>query len=200
MIFASTAVAGLVNRDLLVDIRRQVLGGLTFSTNWLEIRAGTDYFDDTGRSLFVTFWSLAVEEQFYLLWPLLFVGLVAVAATATQRARIALAAAAGSAILMAVLFDPASITRVYYGTDTHAFGLMIGVALGVRLLRAHEAAPERAVAIPPTVGGLRRVVRCRRHPLQLVISISDHFCNAKGCCALLGFTLRQRAIPAFPQP
>src|SRR5699024_7770247 len=82
--------------------------------------------------LFVNFWSLAVEEQFYLLWPLVFTVVMATTRTGRQRVGILLGLAATSAVLMAVLFTPGQdATRVYYGTDTHAFGLMIGAALAL---------------------------------------------------------------------
>lgn len=136
VVTSSVAVGWLVNTDLLVNIKRQVLGALTFSTNWVEIVAGTDYFADSARSLFVTFWSLAVEEQFYVLWPMLLICLIALTASPALRAVIALCAAAASAVLMAALYDPQSATRVYYGTDTHSFGLMIGVALAFAFANA----------------------------------------------------------------
>lgn len=129
VVVTAVATAWLINEDLLVNIRRQVFGALTFSTNWVEIIAGTDYFADSARSLFVTFWSLAVEEQFYLFWPILLLGLIALTPSRVLRLTAALIAAATSVVLMAVLYDPQSPTRVYYGTDTHSFGLMIGVAL-----------------------------------------------------------------------
>ena len=127
-VVTSVLIARGVSQDLLVDVGRQMLGALTFSTNWLEITAGTSYFDQTAPQLFMNFWSLAVEEQFYLLWPLLTLALLAV----SSRVRVGVAVAAGivSSLLMAVLFTPGTdATRVYYGTDTHVVGLMAGAAL-----------------------------------------------------------------------
>src|SRR5690625_832449 len=130
VVLVSVSLAAAVGGDLLVNIGRQVLGVLTFSNNWLEIGAGSSYFAQTSPLLFVNFWSLAVEEQFYLLWPVVLVLLLALTRTSRQRVRVALTVALVSAILMAVLHTPGEdATRVYYGTDTHLFGLMLGVAL-----------------------------------------------------------------------
>lgn len=130
VVVVSIAAARVVGGDLLVGIGRQALGAFTFSTNWLEIGVGSSYFHQTSPLLFVNFWSLAVEEQFYLLWPLALGLVLAFTVRAKQRTAFALTMAAGSALLMALLFVPGQdATRVYYGTDTHLFGLMIGVAL-----------------------------------------------------------------------
>jgi len=129
-VVVSVSAGLLIGDDLLVGIGRQSLGALTFSSNWLEIAAGSSYFANTSPQLFANFWSLAVEEQFYLFWPILFA--LALALLRTWRRRIAVAAgfALVSAVAMAVLVRPGQdATRVYYGTDTHAFGLLLGVAL-----------------------------------------------------------------------
>lgn len=127
-VVSSVLIARAVSQDLLVDIGREIIGALTFSTNWLEITAGTSYFDQTAPQLFMNFWSLAVEEQFYLVWPLLTLGLL----TLSSRIRVGAAVVLGlaSSLLMALLFTPGTDgTRVYYGTDTHVMGLMAGAAL-----------------------------------------------------------------------
>src|SRR6476661_4698547 len=127
-VVTSVLIARGVSQDLLGDVGRQMLGALTFSTNWLEITAGTSYFDQTAPQLFMNFWSLAVEEQFYLLWPLLTLALLAL--SSRMRVGVAVAVGAASSLLMAALFTPGTdATRVYYGTDTHVMGLMAGAAL-----------------------------------------------------------------------
>lgn len=153
VVVSAVAAAWLVNEDLLVNIRRQVFGALTFSTNWVEIIAGTDYFADSARALFVTFWSLAVEEQFYLFWPILLLGLIKLTTSRGLRFTIALIAAAASVALMAVLYNPQMPTRVYYGTDTHSFGLMIGVALAFALSEADKLLSNKLwTALRPVIG------------------------------------------------
>ncbi len=140
VVVLSVAAARLIGGDLLVSIGRQTLGALTFSTNWLEISAGASYFSATAPLLFVNFWSLAVEEQFYLLWPIGLVLTVALARSTRSRLAVVLGIAACSALAMAIIFVPGQdASRVYYGTDTHAFSLMVGVALAVAW-----AGPERA--------------------------------------------------------
>ena len=129
-VIVSVTVAFIVGGDLLVGIGRQTLGALTFSNNWVEIIAGSSYFARTSPQLFLNFWSLAVEEQFYLFWPLLLGLVLALARRGKQRAYVALGIAAVSAIWMAICVSPGhDSTRAYYGTDTHLFGLMIGIAL-----------------------------------------------------------------------
>jgi len=146
-VLVSVLMARLVSQDLLVSIGRQLLGALFFSTNWVEITAGSSYFDQTAPQLFMNFWSLAVEEQFYLLWPFITAALL----TVSGRARVGVALAVGgtSALLMALLFSPGTdATRVYYGTDTHLVGLMVGAALAVAW-----ASPRLSLRVAPSRWG-----------------------------------------------
>jgi len=161
-VVTSVLIARGVSQDLLVDVGRQMLGALTFSTNWLEITAGTSYFDQTAPQLFMNFWSLAVEEQFYLLWPLLTLALLAL--SSRMRVGVAVAVGAASSLLMAALFTPGTdATRVYYGTDTHVMGLMAGAALAFAWASPRLAswvAPSRwgrfgSYAVPLALGVLR---------------------------------------------
>lgn len=127
-------LAFAVDARLLTDIRRQLLGAMTFSSNWAAVAADGDYFHAERPDLFTNLWSLAVEEQFYLLGPVL---LVAALVLLRIRSRTVMLSAVGlaalSAIAMGVLASvPGSTaTRAYFGTDTHAFGLLLGVALAV---------------------------------------------------------------------
>ncbi len=136
-----------VGGDVLVGFGRQVLGALTFTFNWMSISAGSGYFDSGTPELFRNLWSLAVEEQFYVLWPLLF-PLLLLIPSRLIRAGVAAVAAAGSALWMAVLVSgavasgaaasgaAADVTRAYFGTDSHGFGILLGVALAFAVGRA----------------------------------------------------------------
>ena len=134
-----------VGGDVLVGFGRQVLGALTFTFNWMSISAGSGYFESGTPELFRNLWSLAVEEQFYVLWPLLF-PLLLLIPSRLIRAGVAAVAAAGSALWMAVLVSGATaggaaadVTRAYFGTDSHGFGILLGVALAFTVGRAlHE--------------------------------------------------------------
>ncbi|MEO8261720.1 MAG: acyltransferase family protein [Pseudolysinimonas sp.] len=128
LLLVCCTAAYFIGGDVLVGIRQQVLGAVTFSSNWLFLANSSDYFDSTVPELFRNLWSLAVEEQFYLLWPLLLV-LVLLRVPRWVRVTAALLLAAGSAVWMATLWTADNATRVYYGTDTHFFGLALGAAL-----------------------------------------------------------------------
>ena len=128
---AAFGISRFAGKDVLVGLGAQIFGTGTFSYNWIAIAAGASYFDDTTPELFRNLWSLAVEEQFYLVWPFIVIGLIAIT-KGWVRLGIVLALGAASAIAMAVLFVPGGdSTRVYYGTDTHSFGLAIGAALAL---------------------------------------------------------------------
>jgi peptidoglycan/LPS O-acetylase OafA/YrhL len=131
VVLVCSAAAFVLGGDVLVGLGRQVLGAATFSYNWLAIADGASYLDATTPELFRNLWSLAVEEQFYLVWPVLVVALWLVP---SRRFRLGfvVAVAVASAVFMAVTAaGSGSSTRAYYGTDTHSFGLALGAALAI---------------------------------------------------------------------
>lgn len=116
------------------DIRAQALGTLFYCANWVIIFAKGSYFTNAGRpSPFLHMWTLAVEEQFYVVLPLVLFAFRRVVVRHPVRAAIvALVGAVASTIWMGVLFSPtADPSRAYLGSDSHAMGLLVGVALGV---------------------------------------------------------------------
>ncbi len=132
LIAVAMIVSAIAEPDKIDQIRGDALASLFYFANWHFIFAHTSYFEQFGRpSLFTHLWSLSVEEQFYLFWPLVF----AAGMKLFGRGRLlvgVLAGAVGSVVLAWILFDPGhDASRVYYGTDTHAVGLLAGVALAL---------------------------------------------------------------------
>lgn len=157
LVLVCSSAALFIGGDVLLGIGRQVLGAATFSSNWLAVANGSSYFGDSTPELFRNLWSLAVEEQFYLVWPFV-VLLVMLVRPRWVRCAIFLAVAVGSATEMILLYSPrVDPTRIYYGTDTHSFGLALGAALAVATVgmarRPLEWAkwPRRTL---PAIGGL----------------------------------------------
>ncbi len=110
---------------------------LTGTMNWALVYRHQDYFEAIGRPpLLQHTWSLAVESQFYLLWPLiLLIVLKRFGKKMIPGAALAIAAISGSALfLLSLKIDASSaqrVSHVYFGTDTHSIGLFLGAALAV---------------------------------------------------------------------
>lgn len=130
MLLGTTAYITLFQRSLLTNIRATVLTNLVYVYNWFEINHGQSYFDRfNGESPFTHLWSLSIEGQYYLFWPLV-IGILMVIFKKRSRVFWFMMIAAGiSAITMAMLYDPANTNRVYYGTDTRMFAILLGSGL-----------------------------------------------------------------------
>jgi peptidoglycan/LPS O-acetylase OafA/YrhL len=147
LLLLAVAVAGrLLAPENVTATRSGILSALTYVTNWQLIVSDVSYFEAIGRPpLLQHLWSLAVEEQYYLLWPLAVAGLVALGG----RRAVTVACAAGavaSTALMWALVDPNQPSRVYYGTDTRAAGLLVGGLLATTMVaveRPHLARRAR---------------------------------------------------------
>ena len=117
----------------LGGIRGALLAALLYFSNWWYAFQHVSYFASFGApSPLGHLWSLAVEEQFYLVWPLLLMLALRVVHRRWLLAGLLVAGAVASAWAMAALFQPGSDpTRVYEGTDTRAFQLLIGASLAI---------------------------------------------------------------------
>jgi peptidoglycan/LPS O-acetylase OafA/YrhL len=126
--------ATVATASQLVGLRGDVFAALAYVANWRLILTGSSYADlFTAPSPTQHFWSLAIEEQFYLVMPLLVLGILAVAKGSWRVLRNVLAGLAAASVgLSVVLFVVgSSLDRIYFGTDTRAAELLIGAVLAV---------------------------------------------------------------------
>ncbi|GAA3346213.1 peptidoglycan O-acetyltransferase OatA [Deinococcus persicinus] len=133
MIITSFVWAMLFHKELLHTLRGDALSSIFYSSNWWFIFHKLSYFDSFGSpSPLKNLWSLAIEEQFYVIWPLLLMIGLYVVKKQSKLAKIVFIGAICSALLMAILYQPgADPSRVYYGTDTRCFELLIGCWLAL---------------------------------------------------------------------
>ena len=138
----------------LGDLKGPVAAALAYVSNWYLIASGTSYFQAMGRPSPLThLWSLAIEEQFYLVWPLIVAGALVVFRKRVHFLYAVLGAALVSTIWMWVLADPIDPSRAYYGTDSRASGLLIGAALAL-VWRPSQLRSETGPGAPYVLDGL----------------------------------------------
>jgi peptidoglycan/LPS O-acetylase OafA/YrhL len=154
VVLAAVAVYArlLAKPDELSTIRGDALATMGYFANWRAIFTSHDYW-----SLFRSpspldhTWSLAIEEQFYLVWPLLVVAVVhgCSGRIAAKRLLVVSTALAIASLTWAlVIFDPADPSRVYYGTDTRLASILVGAALAAWLaMRGPVRGPRARVAL-----------------------------------------------------
>ena len=152
--------AALVYQDAARQLASDVVASIFYVNNWWYIAADQSYFEFIGRPpLLKHLWSLAVEEQFYLVWP-------AIAFLAMRRfARKGVFAVAATLAILSTIWmlqlavangfpDFADPSRAYFGTDSHSMGLLIGAAMATfwRPGRMRRALPTGASVIITAIG------------------------------------------------
>lgn len=147
-------VSAVVNRIIFTKGCKDFLASVLGFNNWWQIFNKVSYFEAAGvTSPFTHCWSLAIETQFYLIYPLVLLGIYKLVKSRGEgRAKrgllfagVTLLLALISVILMIVLFDPQQdASRVYYGTDTRAFSLLFGALLAI--LWEYRMVPRRLSA------------------------------------------------------
>ena len=146
-----------------VDIVPSAAAAVFYVGNWYFIGGHSTYFGAiTQPSPFLHTWSLAIEEQFYLVWPLVVLAILRVGRRLTYRRRLnvllgtAVVGTIASAAAMAWLAPTGGLTtRAYYGTDTRAQGLLVGAALAIVLARRAGRSAHRRPTVPrPVLAGL----------------------------------------------
>ena len=165
--------AFLVPAGTYPTLRGDAYSALFYFANWHFIANGSNYFNQTALTSPLTHtWSLAVEEQFYLVWPLVVLGLFKLWKSTRALLVVCIVGALASAVEMAAALLPGDVNRLYYGTDTRAQSLLVGAALAASLslwadrrqrvgtvpAQRRPDRSTRSAAIPP---GPRQTVRGR---------------------------------------
>ncbi len=168
MLLVVATVVALFFRDAAASLRADIVASILYVNNWWYILNDASYFEFIGRPpLLKHLWSLAVEEQFYLVWPVLaFLAMRVANRRGVRLLAIGLAVlSTGWMIILSVqngFPDYADPSRAYFGTDAHAMGLLVGAALATAWrpgrLRADVPAVARGLITVVGIGALLTVL------------------------------------------
>ncbi len=139
-------------------LRGDAFSSLFYYANWHFIANGSNYFNQSALTSPLTHtWSLAVEEQFYLVWPLIVLGVFKLWKSVRVLLMVCVVGALASAVEMGILYSPGDVNRLYYGTDTRAQSLLVGAApaASLSLWADHR---RRAGTVAPGTDRIRRRV------------------------------------------
>jgi len=133
LLLAIGAIGAIWLPQQAAKLRGDLISALSYVTNWWLISERSSYFGNGDRPRLLThLWSLAVEEQFYVIWPLVLILVVRMRARRASLLSALVLAILVSTLLGLALYDPwLDPSRVYYGTDTRALAPLIGAALAV---------------------------------------------------------------------
>ncbi|OFQ99406.1 acyltransferase family protein [Alloscardovia sp. HMSC034E08] len=147
----SVVAAYLLDKDALVAAKKSALWVLTSTFNWYSILNDGNYFAASSPDIFHHLWFVSLIVQMYIIIPLVVLTAKALGRKSTNKTRIAgialtailaIASAAEMAILCQTSANASDVSRLYYGTDTHSFGVFLGMCLAFALpkhIKAHSA-------------------------------------------------------------
>lgn len=192
--FVAVAVAAVTERlDLIADARAAAL----YVANWHFIAEATDYFAaDDVASPYLHFWSLAIEEQFYLVFPIVLMGLVALDRRRTGALLGGVMALTALGAAAQLVWAGRDEVRAYYGTDARVYQLLLGVLIALVMRRAASTTGrERGIALGTTEVGLVFLVVVAT-PIVDVAPWARGFLAALASCLVLVGLERRRRGPA----
>ena len=158
MVLAVVAARTLFPAEATTTLRDDAVAAFFWVANWAFVAQKTDYFSQgSPPSPLQHTWSLGVEEQYYLFWPLLVIAVAAVFGARARWAVFALATvgAAGSAVAAILLASDAEVNRVYFGTDARVQALLVGAAAAALLVRDWSVLTTGGTLIRTRWGGGR---------------------------------------------
>ncbi|AHI55788.1 acyltransferase family protein [Listeria ivanovii] len=158
MIVVVVIYSVLFHPEILKNLRGDAIASFFYVSNWWFIFHNVSYFDSFGLpSPLKNLWSLAIEEQFYLIWPAFLLVFLRWVKNPKLLLKIVIGLGLLSAIWMTILYDPGTDpSRVYYGTDTRAFDLLAGCALAFvwPFNRLSPVVPKKSKAVLNIAGTL----------------------------------------------
>ncbi len=160
-LFALLLIVGAIGAVWLPQqaarLRGDLVASLGYFTNWWLVAENSSYFDTTGDrpQMLTHLWSLAIEEQYYLVWPIVLIVFAKMRAPRWLMLFMLGAAIVASTVAAAVMYDPFSDpSRVYYGTDTRALAPLVGAALAIAVCpwRHRKRLPRRTRHLLDSLG------------------------------------------------